>query len=175
MSEIVCYLCQEPKRIVGHDTNSCPFIRCKKCGKQGHSRRYCPISSLKKENEQKNIYSKKEIFDSTEHFKTPVIQSSQSKNDGENEIEENESLVLRPLSELPHSLKLTGELTASIEFLTGSERFEYSNEEGIVEICLTDVKTNDYVIVEKTTKMKGNIVTLKFMVRSGLTMVDPNL
>ena len=35
MSDNNCYLCQEPKSIVGHDTESCPNIKCKKCGQKG--------------------------------------------------------------------------------------------------------------------------------------------
>ena len=35
MSDNNCYLCQEPKSIVGHDTESCPNVKCKKCGQKG--------------------------------------------------------------------------------------------------------------------------------------------
>ena len=41
MSEKNCYLCQEPKSVVGHDTQSCPNVKCKKCGQKGHIFRNC--------------------------------------------------------------------------------------------------------------------------------------
>jgi hypothetical protein len=42
MSENNCYLCQEPKSVVGHNTQSCPSVKCKKCGQKGHILRNCP-------------------------------------------------------------------------------------------------------------------------------------
>ena len=42
MSENNCYLCQEPKSVVGHNTQSCPNVKCKKCGQKGHINRNCP-------------------------------------------------------------------------------------------------------------------------------------
>ena len=42
MSENNCYLCQEPKSVVGHNTQSCPSVKCKKCGQNGHIIRNCP-------------------------------------------------------------------------------------------------------------------------------------
>ena len=42
MSENNCYLCQEPKSVVGHNTQSCPNVKCKKCGQKGHIDRNCP-------------------------------------------------------------------------------------------------------------------------------------
>ena len=42
MSENNCYLCQEPKSVVGHNTQSCPNVKCKKCGQKGHIQRNCP-------------------------------------------------------------------------------------------------------------------------------------
>ena len=41
MSENNCYLCQEPKSVVGHNTQSCPNVKCKKCGQKGHIYRNC--------------------------------------------------------------------------------------------------------------------------------------
>ena len=45
MSENNCYLCQEPKSVVGHNTQSCPNVKCKKCGEKGHIYRNCPSFS----------------------------------------------------------------------------------------------------------------------------------
>ena len=42
MAENNCYLCQEPKSVVGHNTQSCPSVKCKKCGQNGHILRNCP-------------------------------------------------------------------------------------------------------------------------------------
>ena len=42
MSENICYLCQEPKSVVGHNTQTCPSVKCKKCGQKGHIIRNCP-------------------------------------------------------------------------------------------------------------------------------------
>ena len=46
MSEKNCYLCQEPKSVVGHDTQSCPNVKCKKCGQKGHIFRNCQNLNL---------------------------------------------------------------------------------------------------------------------------------
>ena len=37
-----CYLCQEPESVVGHETQSCPHVKCKKCGLKGHVQGNCP-------------------------------------------------------------------------------------------------------------------------------------
>ena len=64
MSENNCYLCQEPKSVVGHNTQSCPNVKCKKCGQKGHIYRNCPnlnsIISQEKERSEKIIESIKE-------------------------------------------------------------------------------------------------------------------
>ena len=36
-----CFLCQDFKINVGHDTESCPQRTCKKCGQCGHSKLEC--------------------------------------------------------------------------------------------------------------------------------------
>ena len=46
MSEFNCYLCQEPKSVVGHNTQSCPNVKCKKCGQKGHIFKNCPNLNL---------------------------------------------------------------------------------------------------------------------------------
>ena len=46
MSENNCYLCQEPKSVVGHNTQSCPNVKCKNCGQKGHIHRNCPNLNL---------------------------------------------------------------------------------------------------------------------------------
>ena len=46
MSEFNCYLCQEPKSVVGHNTQSCPNVKCKNCGYKGHILRNCPNLNL---------------------------------------------------------------------------------------------------------------------------------
>ena len=46
MSDKNCYLCQEPKSVVGHDTQSCPNVKCKKCGQKGHIYRNCQNLNL---------------------------------------------------------------------------------------------------------------------------------
>ena len=64
MSDNNCYLCQEPKSVVGHNTQSCPSVKCKKCGQKGHIYRNCPnlnsIISQEKERSEKIIESIKE-------------------------------------------------------------------------------------------------------------------
>jgi hypothetical protein len=42
MCENYCFLCQEPKIVVGHVTQFCPNVECKKCGLKGHVRENCP-------------------------------------------------------------------------------------------------------------------------------------
>ena len=38
-----CFLCQDFKINVGHDTESCPQRTCKKCGQCGHSKLECMV------------------------------------------------------------------------------------------------------------------------------------
>ena len=60
MSENNCYLCQEPKTVVGHNTQSCPNVKCKKCGQKGHIQKNCP--NLNSDFDQKlNYICPKEI------------------------------------------------------------------------------------------------------------------
>ena len=47
MTENHCYLCQEPKVVVGHDTQSCPNVLCKNCGQKGHILQNCQVSKEK--------------------------------------------------------------------------------------------------------------------------------
>ena len=41
-----CYFCQEPKTVVGHVSQSCPNVKCKKCGEKGHVLKNCPNLNL---------------------------------------------------------------------------------------------------------------------------------
>jgi len=36
MEENYCFLCQEPKSVVGHATELCPDVKCRNCGQTGH-------------------------------------------------------------------------------------------------------------------------------------------
>ena len=58
MSENNCYLCQEPKSVVGHNTQSCPNVKCKKCGQKGHIYRNCPSLSFNIDRKADDVYSK---------------------------------------------------------------------------------------------------------------------
>ena len=54
MAENNCYLCQEPRSVVGHDTQSCPSVKCKKCGQNGHILRNCP--NFNSNTDQKSVF-----------------------------------------------------------------------------------------------------------------------
>ena len=41
--EPVCFLCQDYKVNVSHETSSCPTCECKKCGQRGHFRWDCLV------------------------------------------------------------------------------------------------------------------------------------
>ena len=58
MSENNCYLCQEPKSVVGHNTQSCPNVKCKKCGQKGHIYRNCPSLSSNVDRKAYNVCPK---------------------------------------------------------------------------------------------------------------------
>ena len=58
MSENICYLCQEPKSVVGHNTQTCPSVKCKKCGKKGHILRNCPNFNSNLDPKPDSVYAK---------------------------------------------------------------------------------------------------------------------
>ena len=39
--KIICYICQDFKWSVGHETKWCPKNTCKRCGQKGHSQIGC--------------------------------------------------------------------------------------------------------------------------------------
>ena len=41
MNDNHCYLCNEPKSVVGHDTQTCPNVICIKCDQKGHIYQNC--------------------------------------------------------------------------------------------------------------------------------------
>ena len=45
-SENVCYICQDSSDIVGHNTNTCPYVQCKNCGQRGHTKKNCVLMKL---------------------------------------------------------------------------------------------------------------------------------
>ena len=61
MAENNCYLCQEPKSVVGHSTQSCPSVKCKKCGQKGHILRNCSNFNSKVDGCSKEIKSEKSV------------------------------------------------------------------------------------------------------------------
>ena len=42
MEDEYCFLCQKPKSIINHITESCPNVKCRACGQKGHTIRTCP-------------------------------------------------------------------------------------------------------------------------------------
>lgn len=44
--EAVCFLCQDFKANVGHETITCPKSECKNCGQHGHFRINCKFKSM---------------------------------------------------------------------------------------------------------------------------------
>ena len=42
MSNLICYICQESEKVVGHDTKTCPKVQCKSCWQKGHILQNCP-------------------------------------------------------------------------------------------------------------------------------------
>ena len=44
--EAVCFLCQDFKANVGHETINCPKSECKNCGQHGHFRINCKFKSM---------------------------------------------------------------------------------------------------------------------------------
>ena len=71
MTESRCYICQEPERIVGHNTKSCPFVKCRNCGKQGHVRQKCP--DLVSKIEQNSVKSSLTGSEFNEDFKKVLV------------------------------------------------------------------------------------------------------
>ena len=44
--EDICFFCQDYKSNIGHDSKTCPFSECKKCGKNGHFQMNCNEKEL---------------------------------------------------------------------------------------------------------------------------------
>ena len=151
-----CYLCQEPKSVVGHDTQTCPNVLCKKCGQKGHVVRNCQVS--------------------VEKPKDPESATTKQKDVNENDIEqENEDLVFQPLSPLPETLKSCGHLGSSVEFMMDLKNVRIP-EKCFVLVCATNQKSNDFVIVERMASLKNKIVVVKFKaLKDELRFVDPSL
>ena len=65
--EAVCFLCQDYKSFVGHDTSNCPKSECKNCGQKGHFRMNCKFKTLDtpwyKSNKDKEADSEKSKLD----------------------------------------------------------------------------------------------------------------
>ena len=152
-----CYLCQEPKSVVGHDTQTCPNVLCKKCGQKGHVVRNCQVSGEKP--------------------KDPESVARKQKDANENDIEqENEDLVFQPLIPLPETLKSCGHLGFSMEFTMDLKNVRIPENYCFVLVCATNHKSNDFVIVERMASLKNKIVVVKFKaLRDELRFVDPSL
>ena len=151
-----CYLCQEPKSVVGHDTQTCPNVLCKKCGQKGHVVRNCQVSGEKPKN--------------------PESVARKQKDANKNDIEqENEDLIFQPLIALPETLKSCGHLGSSMEFMMDLKNVRIP-EKCFVLVCATNHKSNDFVIVERMASLKNKIVVVKFKaLRAELRFVDPSL
>jgi hypothetical protein len=154
-----CYLCQEPKSVVGHDTQTCPNVLCKKCGQKGHVVRNCQVSMV-----------------SREKPKDPESATTKQKDVNENDFEqENEDLVFKPLIALSETLKSCGHLESSVEFMMDLKNVQIP-EKCFVLVCATNHKSNDFVIVERMASLKNKIVVVKFKaLRDELRFVDPSL
>ena len=151
-----CYLCQEPKSVVGHDTETCPDVICKKCGQKGHVVRNCQVSGEKP--------------------KDPESATKKQKDVNENDVEqEYEDLVFQPLIPLPETLKSCGNLGFSMEFMMDLKNIRIP-EKCFVLVRDTNHISNDFVIVERMASLKNKIVVVKFKaLRAELRFVDPSL
>ena len=151
-----CYLCQEPKSVVGHDTETCPDVICKKCGQKGHVVRNCQVSGEKPSD--------------------PESATTKQKDVNENDVEqEYEDLVFQPLIPLPESLKSCGNLGFSMEFMMDLKNIRIP-EKCFVLVRATNHISNDFVIVERMASLKNKIVVVKFKALADeLRFVDPSL
>ena len=55
MEENYCFLCQEPKNVVGHITELCPNAKCRKCGQKGHTLKNCPDLNIKTDERSRKL------------------------------------------------------------------------------------------------------------------------
>ena len=55
MEEGYCFLCQEPKKLVGHITDLCPNAKCRKCKQKGHTSKYCSDLTTKTDKKLKKL------------------------------------------------------------------------------------------------------------------------
>ena len=53
MEESYCFLCQEPKSVVGHVTESCEKVKCKTCKQVGHTAKNCSKQNSKSDDNPK--------------------------------------------------------------------------------------------------------------------------
>ena len=55
-----CYLCNEPKSVVGHDTQTCPNVICIKCDQKGHIYQNCSQLNIDQQKLEKSEVVQKE-------------------------------------------------------------------------------------------------------------------
>ena len=55
-----CYLCNEPKSVVGHDTQTCPNVICIKCEQKGHIYQNCLQLNIDQQKPEKSEVVQKE-------------------------------------------------------------------------------------------------------------------
>merc|ERR1712018_902990 len=62
-----CFICQDYKANIGHETKFCPNSKCKHCGQIGHFRMNCVVKSPWLESKSKNDA----ILSNENHFEVP--------------------------------------------------------------------------------------------------------
>ena len=115
--EPVCFLCQEYKANISHETSTCPYLECKKCGQKGHFRWDCLVNIAKDGVlTQPEICSIKEI--KSENCIKTEIEIENMASDEFSRVEE-QSLMYCMESIPPHEFELVSD-----EFLQEEEKYK---------------------------------------------------
>ena len=123
-----CWNCQEKSENVGHVTNQCPKIQCKKCSEFGHAISKCKINEIETEEKETFKASKNENIESKIILKESTEMPQASAQDLEKIIGKTEPIQLQ-FNKLVNKIKSHSEILAQFP-LSNKNKMRTKSENG---------------------------------------------